>query len=108
MCVEKRPKIALCFKPSAERLAVLRGTPADTVKAGLDYVAAQLRFQSILACRQTQQVTRVVCCAPSFNFSSSFLFESSENSSRPLCFAETVKPLRISAKGCFFQCGMNE
>lgn len=51
--------------------------PTDTVKAGLDYVAAQLKFQSILACRQTQQVTRVVCSAPSFNFSPSFLATSS-------------------------------
>lgn len=47
--------------------------PTDTLKAGLDYVAAQLKFQSILACHQTQQVTRVVCSAPSFNFSSAFV-----------------------------------
>lgn len=48
---------------------MLRGMLTDTVKAGLDYVAAQLKFQSILACCQTQQVARVVCSAPSFNFS---------------------------------------
>lgn len=81
---------------------MLRGMPTDTVKAGLDYVATQLKFQSILACRPTQQVTRVVCSAPSFNFSSSFVFESSENSSRPLCFAETLNPYASPLKDVSF------
>lgn len=85
---------------------MLRGMPTDTVKAGLDYVAAQLKVQSILACRQTQQVTRVVCSAPSFNLSSSFLATSSLSESSDTRADRFV--LRASAEGCFFHCGMSE